>query len=430
MAKARGRWGNWGARLAGFLLCLLVQIPLAAAAPEVLGVRAGKQLDMTRLVIDLSEKVDYKLFSLSDPYRLVIDFPSIDWKIGSETVNRIVRETPMVKAFRYGQFDGNTARIVIELNGPVSVRRDFLLNPVGPFKYRFVLDLANVDDATFQKEVEATKSLRPPDPKSAKPILTALRPPPPPGRGEERTIPRRSAIRTVVIDPGHGGVDPGAIGVNGYYEKNITLAVARELARQLNATRRYKAVLTRDKDSFVALRERVAIARNAGADLFISLHADSHADSSTRGASIYTLSNEASDREAAALAAKENKADVIAGLDLVHQDRNVASILIDLAQRETMNRSKTYAEMVVQQMSRSGILLLPRTHRYAGFAVLTAPDVPAVLIELGYLSNAADERLLRTKSHQQKLAQSIVKATDRFFSTRPPPGTTTAAAPN
>ncbi len=384
-----------------------------AAPPEVLGVRAGRQIDdVTRFVLDISHKVDYKVFTLPDPYRVVVDFPDMEWKINRSALDQLVRDNPAIKGFRFGQFGQGGGRIVMEVAEPLSVKNSFILNPIGPHPFRFVVDLARTDRQSFLRESEATKQV------AAKPDPIAARVPAPPTTAPQARKDRRKII---VIDPGHGGVDPGAISVNGYYEKNVTLAISRELARQFNATGRYKAVLTRDKDDFMALRERVTFARAAGADLFISIHADSHGENHTRGASVYTLSTDASDREAAALAAKENKADIIGGLDLTRQDQDVTSILIDLAQRETMNRSKIYAGMLVEEFQRAKVTLLPhRPHRSAGFAVLTAPDVPAVLLEVGYLSNRTDERALMQQAHRQRLARAIIKAADAFFAVSQP----------
>ena len=384
-----------------------------AAPPEVLGVRAGRQIDdVTRFVLDIDRKVAYHVFTLPDPYRIVIDFPEVDWRINKEALDRLVRDNAVIKAFRFGQFGENGGRIVMEVGEPLSVKNSFLLNPIGPHPFRFVVDLGRTDHATFLRESEASKQA------AAKPAPVIARGPPPPTTPPQA---RRDMRKIIVIDPGHGGVDPGAISVNGHYEKKVTLAVSQELARQLNATGRYKAVLTRTRDDFIPLRERVTFARAAGADLFISIHADSHGEWDTRGASVYTLSTDASDKEAAALAAKENKADILGGLDLSRQDRDVASILIDLAQRETMNRSKIYAELLVEEFERAKVALLPRRpHRSAGFAVLTAPDVPAVLLEVGYLSNKTDERALMSQSHRQRLSRVIIKAADAFFADRTP----------
>jgi len=222
----------------------------------------------------------------------------------------------------------------------------------------------------------------------------------------------------VVIDPGHGGIDPGTTGRRKrVFEKHITLAMARRLKRELDNGGRYKTVLTRTRDVFVRLRDRIARARGSGADLFISLHADSMANSRIRGASVYTLSERASDKEAAALAAKENKADLIAGMDLSANSKQVTDILIDLAQRETMNHSVRFARILVDEMRKS-TRFLRKSHRFAGFAVLKAPDVPSVLLEMGYLSNAEDEARLIQPRYRARLAKAIARAIDRYFDAR------------
>ncbi|MBR9970708.1 N-acetylmuramoyl-L-alanine amidase [Magnetospirillum sp. J10] len=235
-----------------------------------------------------------------------------------------------------------------------------------------------------------------------------------PAAAPQPRSPRSEGKVVVVIDPGHGGVDPGALGVSGIYEKHITLAMAREVKSQLERSGRYKVHLTRDRDIFIRLRERVAIARQYGADLFISLHADSVSNPQLAGLSVYTLSQTASDGEAQSLADKENKADLLAGIDLSHESADVANILIDLAQRETMNRSAGFAGGVVDELGRE-TTLLGNTHRFAGFAVLKAPDVPSILVELGYLSNPSEERQLRQPDYRAKLAKGISRAIDRYF---------------
>jgi N-acetylmuramoyl-L-alanine amidase len=230
-----------------------------------------------------------------------------------------------------------------------------------------------------------------------------------------RSAPPKRRLRTIMLDPGHGGADPGAVGKGGRYEKTIVLGFARELERRLEATGRYRVVMTRRGDTFVALRERVARARAAKAELFLSLHADWHPDGDTRGASVYTLSDEASDRESASLAARENRVDALGGVNLGRQSDQVAQVLFSMAQRGTVNQSRRLAELVVDSFEAQRVGLLPRAHRQAGFAVLTAADIPAALVELGYLSNARDERLLIQRGHQQQLALSLTRAVDRFF---------------
>jgi len=227
-------------------------------------------------------------------------------------------------------------------------------------------------------------------------------------------VPGHVKKRIIVIDPGHGGVDPGAIGVSGIYEKYITLAAARDLKAYLDGTGRFEVHLTRNRDIFIPLRGRIERARDMNADLFISLHADTIRDRQIRGLSLYTLSERASDKEAAALAERENKADLIAGIDLSHESAEVTNILIDLAQRETMNQSAKLAALLVDELDKR-VKILRNPHRFAGFAVLKAPDIPSVLIELGFLSNKSDEKALRSKNHRRNLAQSIAGAVDRYF---------------
>ncbi len=220
--------------------------------------------------------------------------------------------------------------------------------------------------------------------------------------------------RLIVLDPGHGGIDPGAIGISGVYEKDITLATAREVARQLEATHRYRVQLTRNDDDFVALQDRVATARAADSDLFLSIHADAVPDAGIRGASVFTLSEKASDREAAELAAHENRADLIAGIDLSRHEPAVSEILFDLARRQTNNLSIRLARQLVLELGRE-VRLLNNTHRSAGFVVLKAPDIPSALVELGCLSNKEEDRLLQQAAYQRKLATSLVRSINDYF---------------
>ena len=232
----------------------------------------------------------------------------------------------------------------------------------------------------------------------------------PPNSGPKPPV-AKPRPRLIALDPGHGGTDPGALGAGGVQEKHVVITVARELQAQLQAGGRYRVMLTRAGDSFVALRERVAKAEQVKADLFLSIHADSHPDPEVRGASIYTLSEEASDREAAALAAREN------GGPMNLPSGSVARTLVAMAQRGTGNDSRRFADTVVTTFAKSGVRLLPRTHREAGFAVLTSPDIPAALVELGYLSNPQDSRLLTVRQHQMALARALRASIDAYFAT-------------
>src|SRR5467141_2303174 len=236
----------------------------------------------------------------------------------------------------------------------------------------------------------------------------------PPDKAKHPRRPSAKPARIVAIDPGHGGIDPGAISPHGVYEKDIVLPTASEFARQLAATRRYRVMLTRSVDEFIPLRDRLARARAWKADLFLSIHADALPDTEMRGLSVFTLSAQASDREAAALAIRENRADLVEGVNLSRQPRDVGNILLDLTRRQTSNLSIALARKVVDQLGRE-VVLLDRPQRSADFAVLTAPDVPSALVELGCLSNPVEERLLQQRTHQQRLARGLVRSIEGYF---------------
>jgi N-acetylmuramoyl-L-alanine amidase len=413
MGKGLNR-GTWRLFLLAAALCLGAAAPPSpqAAPPaepaesarpglmaRVTAVRVGQHPGMTRIVFDVSDNVDYRIFFLADPYRVVIDLPELSWEAPPPRGDGV----GLIKAYRYGMFAAGTWRVVLDTAGPVKVANMQLIEPREGYRYRLVLDLAPDARDSFLAAVKRTSAL-----------AVAAMPPAEPAPAPAPKARPRPEKKVVVIDPGHGGVDPGALGRTGVYEKFITLAMAQELKRQLDATGRYEVKLTRDRDIFLPLRQRIAIARADNADLFISLHADTIQDPTIRGLSVYTLSETASDSEAAALAASENKADVIAGVDLTNASPEVTNILIDLAQRETMNLSANFAEFAVDDLARE-TRLLGKTHRFAGFAVLKAPDVPSVLVELGYLSHREEERQLRDPGYRAKLSSALVKSVDHYF---------------
>lgn len=434
-----------GAKLRGWLwpsaplrvwrtLAALALLVLALCAPSgqaqaqggatVLGVRiGGSPPAATRFVLEMTNAVKPEVFTLGSPYRVVVDLPEVAWRLSP---NDIGAKGGLVEGFRFGLFEAGRSRLVIDVNAPVAVKNAFVIEPREGHNYRLVLDIERVAATAFQDQNPAAPQgprgpqAQPPASAApqAAPLAQAGAPRPPAPQPAPRPRERGDQRRIVVVDAGHGGVDPGTIGPGGTYEKDVTLAMARQLKQRMEATGRYKVVLTRDGDIFIPLRERVAIGRSAGAEMFISLHADAIANRNTRGGSIYTLSEVASDKEAESLAAKENKADLIAGMDLSHESREVASILLDLAQRETMNYSARFAALLVNELGKS-VRLLSNSHRFAGFAVLKAPDVPSVLFEMGYLSNAAEEKELLRPDYRQKMADGIIRAADRFFKERP-----------
>ena len=377
-------------------LCFALAAPAAWAQPVVGKVRIGEHPDKTRFVMELSEAPRYRVFALPDPFRVVIDLPELRWAPGQGD-----KKGGLIAAMRFGLFAPGTSRVVLDLSAPALVKRVFVLPPKDNYPYRLVIDVVPVSRASFLA-ARATPVVS--DPPLA-PAVSAITAPPPP-KADERP--------TIVIDPGHGGVDPGSRTLTGVDEKIIALAYARELKQQLEAGGRYRVVLTRDKDIFLRLRDRVEFAEHMVGDLFVSLHANNHDSSRIRGASVYTLSEQASDAEAEALAAKENKADIIAGINLGDQTEVVSKILIDLAQRETMNLSKQFANGLVGELGKVA-KLLGNTHRSAGFAVLKSATVPSILIEIGYLSNKTEERLLRSKKHRTTISRAIGAAIEAYF---------------
>jgi N-acetylmuramoyl-L-alanine amidase len=405
-----------------------------AATAVVTDVRVGEHAQSTRFVLELDRQVKFSVFMLANPYRVVIDLPEVGWRLPPRP---LPSNTGLLNQFRYGLFKAGTSRIVLDVKGTAAVEKTFLLGPKGGAGYRLVVDLTAVSPQTFMARVAqpalrvatigvpstharsgpATKGpvpkgmLTPPS-SAQSPVLNSRAPA---VQVMTASTPQKRKKRPlIVLDPGHGGVDPGTHGKSGIYEKHITLSAAREFKAMLEESGRYRVLLTRNRDIFIRLRDRISIARDAGADLFISLHADAIKNRKIRGLSVYTLSERASDKEAAGLAEKENKSDLIAGIDLSDKTPEVANILIDLTQRESMNQSARFAEGLVKELARK-TKLLRNTHRFAGFVVLKAPDVPSVLIELGFLSNRRDERALVQKPYRAKLGRAIVEAVNSYF---------------
>lgn len=374
-----------------------------AAAAEISGIRIGLHRDKTRIVLDVDEKVGFRVVPADAGATLSIELPAVRFAADR------VRLPPHsgIAGIRHGRGADGGSRIDIALAAPRVVQRSFVLPPGGGSGYRIVIDLAESEGKATAASVDDGSAV----------ALAAAILAPPPAAHLPLPLPKPGAPGApplVVIDPGHGGHDSGAIGVSGRFEKDLVLAYAKELKRVLESSGRYRAVLTRTDDRFLRLRERTDIARHKEADLFISLHADSIGTVSLRGGSVYTLSETASDAEAAALAERENKADVLTGLDLNAANADVSTILIDLAQRDTMNQSKQFAQSVVRTLGPIS-RLLSRSHRSAGFAVLKSPDVPAVLLELGYLSNPEEEKELWTAAHRKAVCAALLEAVDRFF---------------
>lgn len=367
------------------LLFLFVFLPALAheAHAGALRIESGSGKEIIELCLNRQAK--YKVFTLDSPPRLVLDVP-YDAALQGETFPTR-HKAVIVKGMRIGRFETNTTRLVFDLISKPSTTRTRAVTKKG--KTCINIEISATKEASKPKEKEKSEAAAKPAPPQ-KPL--------------------------VVIDAGHGGQDPGAKGPDGVYEKVVVLQYAKELRRELLASGRYRVLLTREDDRFILLRERFEIARKAGASLFISLHADSAPGrSEARGLSVYTLSERSSDAETEALAARENKADSVYGMDLSDQSKDVADILVSLAQRDTMNRSANFAQALVSELKKANARLLPNTHRFAGFAVLKAPDIPSVLIEIGFLSHPKEEKNLISRAYREKLVKGIARGVDAYF---------------
>ncbi|MFQ5954086.1 MAG: N-acetylmuramoyl-L-alanine amidase [Kiloniellales bacterium] len=389
-------------RLLPLVLGLAVAAPAPALAQAVVtDARIGVHGRETHFVLDLSAPISVeRVFTLSGPYRVVIDLPSSEMQ---PDLRNEKADTGIISGYRSGRYyRPGTFRMVLELKGPVRVRKHFSLPPDPDHGYRHVFHLEPVSAETFAHERRAAR-------------LTAATIPAPPAPAIK---PRRpGGKKLIVIDPGHGGIDPGATRGRRIYEKHITLEVAKRLKHELEKSGRYEVALTRERDIFIALRDRIAKASQLQAELFVSVHADTIGKRQVRGASVYTLSEEASDPDAAAFAARENKADLLAGIDMAYfeEEPEAGKILIDMAQNAAKNCSNQFAKFLVDELRRSRQRLLRKPQRSAGFAVLKAPGVPSVLVELGYLSNKHDARRLVDPTHQATLARAVRQAIGRFF---------------
>ncbi len=491
-------------RLLAFALCLLTTLFLPggisadggrALAARGLAVPVASSLTIEHdegaavLTTALTYAIPFNVYVLSSPYRVMIDMPDVDFRLKGRVRNR---SGGLVRAVRYGRMAPGKARIVLEVDGPVLIRRSYALHPQGGHPARLVVELVRTDEGTFRALLAAVGEKGPgngeggkrgasdarplragdPVPEDLPVITQAYRrlvemaaageepqrpssiaellentpvmfdmPRSGPGKAKARnsarkrtkegrrqdmrsrkekdgekvaTVPR---LPLIVIDPGHGGKDPGAIGYRRHKEKDLVLAFARTLAAKLRATGRYRVLLTRSGDTFLTLRERVRFARRHDAALFISIHADMFRTRSVHGAAIYTLSERASDQEAAELARKENAADVIDGVDLGADSEEIRGILIDLTMRETKNHSIWLARNLASQMRRV-TKVRPRPVRSADFRVLRNPEVPAVLVELGYVYNAKDVRNMLSPRWRERTAGAMVTAVNRYFTSR------------
>jgi N-acetylmuramoyl-L-alanine amidase len=402
------------------------QAPEPAAAsgfPIASDARLAGDAKQTRFVLDLDKPVQFRAFALADPYRVVVDIPQINFQLpaGTGAAGR-----GLIKAFRYGLVMPGGSRIVFDLSGPAKIANSYVLDAANGQPPRLVLEFVEVDRTTFVQSLapESRPELRPaiadaapattealPNTESGKPETSPeSKPDPKPVSADSRPL--------IVIDPGHGGLDNGTQ-ANGESEKNLVLNFGLALRDRIEKSGKYRVVMTRTDDTFIPLDDRVKVARTQSAALFVSIHADylPHREGDVQGATIYTVSDRASDAEAERLAETENKADAIGGVNLTDEPTDVADILIDLAQRETRTFSNRFARLLAGEM-KNATRMYKHPLKSAGFRVLKAPDVPSVLVELGYVSNKSDLEHLASESWRSKTAGSMAQAIDAFFAKR------------
>ncbi|ODC02421.1 N-acetylmuramoyl-L-alanine amidase [Terasakiispira papahanaumokuakeensis] len=364
----------------------------AQASEQINSVRIWPAPDHTRLVFDLSGGVSHKVFSLSNPSRLVIDIDDVALKASLSNLD--LGDTP-IRRVRHAVKNGHDLRVVLDLSRSIQPR-SFLLKPNQQYGNRLVVDLVMPE-----KEPTETVERRP-------------------ARGAPRNV-------LIAIDPGHGGEDPGARGPDGTFEKNVVMAIARKLKRQISAQPGYEAFLTRTGDYYVGLRERVNIARKRRADMFVSIHADAYRTAQPRGSSVYALSQRGATSETARwLADSENNADLIGGvegvLSLEDKDAMLRGVLLDLSMTATLSESLRLGSQVLGHIGQIN-RLHKRDVEQAGFVVLKSPDMPSILVETGFISNPREERNLKSSAYQQRMASSIMTGIRDYFQASPPPNT-------
>jgi N-acetylmuramoyl-L-alanine amidase len=416
----------WGCALLCAAALLYSQIPDSSAAeslsnksaatssfPAASSVRVAGDDQQTRFILDLDQPISFHAFALADPYRVVVDLPQVNFQLpaGAGSAGR-----GLIKAFRYGLVVPGGSRIVFDLTGPAKIANTYLLEAANGQPTRLVLELEAADHATFAQSLAAQSrpELRPAVADATESAVAA------PAKLEAAPKPTAPSDPrpVIVVDPGHGGPDNGTQS-GSEMEKNLVLEFALALRDRIEKSGKYRVVMTRSDDTFVPLNERVRIARNQSAALFVSIHADAlpRREGDAQGATIYTLSDRASDAEAERLAEAENKADAIGGVNLTEEPTEVADILIDLAQRETRTFSNRFARILMGEM-KSTTRMHKRPLKSAGFRVLKAPDVPSVLIELGYVSNKDDLEHLVSEGWRSRNAGSVAHAIEVFFAKR------------
>jgi N-acetylmuramoyl-L-alanine amidase len=366
-----------------FLLAsfLLPHLAASSSAVSVKNLRLWNAPDNTRVVLDLSSSIQHRISTFTNPDRIAIDLKNARLSRG---IPHEIENNPFIKRFRYGQYSKEVTRIVIDLKKPVRVK-SFTLKPNNVYGYRLVVDL-------FDKN------------KAAAPKIT-------------RSAPKRTGIVTVAIDAGHGGEDFGASGKKKTREKKVVLSIAKELKKLIDKDPALRAYMTRTGDYYIPLRKRTKLARNANADLFVSIHADAFRRSTARGASVYALSKSGASSETARwLANKENAADLVGGASISDREDVVAGVLLDMQMDKTLEFSIGFGGEVLKEMKKIAKLHGKEKVQQAGFVVLKSPDIPSILVETGFISNPYEERKLMSKKYQRQVANAIYKGIKKFVS--------------
>lgn len=413
-------------RFSGAALALLVSPVGRAAEPSIVAVRVWPADEYTRVTLEASDELRFNQFMLSGPDRLVVDIEGVELNtVLSSLQDKISDTDPYIKLIRAGRNRPGVVRLVIELKQPVKPQL-FALKPAGEYGYRLVMDLyptvpvdpllALLEKSSPDQAAQGETGTEA-DTDAVQVRTDAM---PPRERRGAKQAPDVARLATIVLDPGHGGEDPGAIGRHGSYEKHVTLAIAKRLKARLEKDPNVRVVLTRDSDYFVPLGQRVTKARRVQADLFVSIHADAFVNPQARGSSVFVLSERGASSTAARwLAKKENAADLIGGVNIGVKDEHLARTLLDLSQTATLADSLKLGKAVLTAIG--GVNTLHNgSVEHAGFAVLKAPDIPSILVETAFISNPEEEQRLNDEAYQAKLADALVHGIDRYLAQNPP----------
>jgi N-acetylmuramoyl-L-alanine amidase len=420
--------GNASWLCAWLFIATCASLDALAETVAVTASRVWPAADYTRVTLESRAALQYKVFTLDNPHRLVLDLEDVELTDSlTSLADKVGDDDPYVKAVRTGRFKPGTVRLVFDLKSTVQPQV-FALQPVGGYGHRLVMDvyplvppdplLAFLDQYQAQREAATGAPRLAPSTELAQSPASAGPPPRESIASRKRSAPAR--LVTIAIDAGHGGEDPGAIGPSGLQEKHVTLAIARKLKERIDREPGFRAVLTRDRDFFIALHMRVEKARRARADLFVSVHADAFIRPHARGSSVFALSERGATSAAARwLAKRENNADLIGGVNLDVKDRYLKQTLLDLTQTATINDSLRLARAVLSELGEINALHKPHVEQ-AGFAVLKAPDVPSILVETAFITNPQEEAKLRSDAHQAKVAEAVFQGIKRYFAKNPP----------